>query len=196
MSTQQKISGIYALLDPLTEEIRYIGCSADIHERWINHCKIQTCEKFRPTYLHKWLRSLSEKPKYILIEETLDLENREIFWIEYYRNLDYKLTNTTDGGEGVKGYKFSDQQRKMISERTKEGMQNLSQEKKDLMVKIRNQNFEKMKAASLVPLQDQYGKVYSSVKEAAEFFGFTPSNITYHLRANTPVKGFLLKRIQ
>lgn len=95
--SQDKISGIYALLDPVTEEIRYIGCSADIHMRWINHCKIQTCEKFRKDWL--------------------------------------------------------------------------------------------------VSLQDQYGTIYPSVKAAAEFFGFTPSNITYHLRANTPIKGYLLKRI-
>jgi hypothetical protein len=46
---------------------------------------------------------LNLKPEIEVIEECDDnWQEREMYWISYYKNI-YKLTNLTEGGDGVKG---------------------------------------------------------------------------------------------
>ncbi len=113
-----KIIGIYALLDPTTNEIRYIGKSKNIKRRYYEHThnKSGNC-----IYLKHWLATLNEKPKLEIIElcDLTVINEKEKYWIKYYKDLGNKLTNLTDGGEGVYGYKRSDESKKRISESLK-----------------------------------------------------------------------------
>ena len=191
MAQQNITSGIYGLLDQITKELRYIGLSKNIQSRVINHYKIQTCDKYAKTYLHKWLRSLSSRPDFIIIEETTDLIEAEQFYIAYFRSIGMRLVNTTDGGEGVSGYKFSEEQKQKISEKTKEAMKNLSKEKKDNMVK----HIKGKPAKNRQGLIDQFGITYSSLTEVSKKLKCSLSLVSLAVKNNKVIKGLNLRKV-
>lgn len=96
---------IYALGDPETGLIRYIGKSIRPEQRIQNHIN----EK--PTNCHRshWLQSLKAKglqPLAILLEEIRGAwpwQESERYWIARGRREGWPLTNNTDGGDGVTG---------------------------------------------------------------------------------------------
>lgn len=95
---------IYALKDPFTDEIRYIGKSVRPKERLTNQCN-----EHSDTYRCHWIQSVikqGKKPVQIILEELLpdsDWQKSEREWIAYGRSQGWPLTNTTDGGDGVPG---------------------------------------------------------------------------------------------
>lgn len=89
---------IYALLQPETKEIRYIGkTNSPLHKRLSGHLK-DKCNCYRT----HWLRSLRIRPEIVVIEKCADdiWEERERFWIAHYRSLGCNLVNQTIGGDG------------------------------------------------------------------------------------------------
>lgn len=105
---------IYVLLDPRTEEVMYVGKTSNkrLHNRLCSHL----CEAKKPGSKNKrcaWLKSLLNKnlkPIISQIEECDSLEKaneREIFWITYWKKYNPNLKNQQPGGDGQpKGYKF------------------------------------------------------------------------------------------
>lgn len=93
---------IYALIDPFTKEIRYIGKSIRPKQRLNNHCN----EKSK-TWRTNWIQSVLKKGKRpeLLILETLndneDWQKSEIEWIKKGREKGWNITNCTDGGDGL-----------------------------------------------------------------------------------------------
>jgi hypothetical protein len=109
------MSVVYALCDPDTEEIRYIGKTmTSVARRLTGH---RDCmRKGRQTHLYNWMRSLSRDPVgRVLEEDPEDLVEAEIRWIAWGRSQGLRLTNLTDGGEGVPGRICSDATRAKIS---------------------------------------------------------------------------------
>lgn len=98
------MSFIYALTDPYTLEVRYIGKTNDPNKRYSQH--FAPHELGVDSYKSRWIASLLRKntyPTMIMIEECSqeNLNSREIFWISNYRNLyGWRLTNSTNGGDG------------------------------------------------------------------------------------------------
>lgn len=98
---------IYVLSDPETNEIRYVGQSYKGTARAEHHWRHKHLRE-RHDYCHTWIRSLLKKGLLPLVEiaEELDaveqLNDAEKFWISYFRFIGCRLTNMTDGGEGVK----------------------------------------------------------------------------------------------
>lgn len=95
---------IYALGDPDTCEIRYIGKSIRPVERLQNHMnEVSNCHR------SNWLQSLKragKRPLMTIIEQiTGDMpwQPSERYWIARGRALGWPLTNNTDGGDGVCG---------------------------------------------------------------------------------------------
>jgi hypothetical protein len=94
-------------------EIRYIGKTVrQLEARLRRH--IQEAESYRDnSYRCNWIRALlarGSKPTIILIGETSgDGCGEEVAWIAYGRQEGWRLTNRTDGGDGVPGYKHTDQ---------------------------------------------------------------------------------------
>lgn len=95
---------IYGLVDPNTNKIRYVGKTQNLDERFQAH--------FRPSILkprtrkNNWIKSLiwkNQKPRLVILEMTTkeNWQEREQYWIAHLRKLNYKLTNSTDGGEGM-----------------------------------------------------------------------------------------------
>lgn len=95
---------IYALSDPDTGEIRYIGKSTRPKERLTNQCN----EKSN-TYRCHWIQSVlsrGKRPCQIILETLSDDANwqdREKWWIAYGKSQGWRLTNNTIGGDGVTG---------------------------------------------------------------------------------------------
>lgn len=95
---------IYALTDPITEEIRYIGKSIRPIERLSNHCN----EKSNCHRSH-WIQSLKAKglkPGMVILERIVGdypWQLSEKYWISYGKRNGWNLVNNTDGGDGVCG---------------------------------------------------------------------------------------------
>lgn len=96
------MQGIYALVDPRTDEIRYIGRSTNVKRRFNEHM-----EKRETTAVGNWkykLLTMGLKPILKMIEEIEDrscLKEREIYWIAHGREQGWDLLNLTDGGDGT-----------------------------------------------------------------------------------------------
>lgn len=119
-----KSTFIYALVDPTTEFVRYVGKANDPQLRLRRHLsKHELKPKSRKA---SWLKSLIAKgfePKIILLEkiDSAQWQEAERRWISHYRAIEGypTLTNGTSGGDGIdKGTKFSeDTKRKMSASR-------------------------------------------------------------------------------
>ena len=109
---------IYILKDPNTNEIRYVGKTINIKRRYYQHTNKNFQEKTK-TYVANWILSLlknKQKPIIESIEQCLNWEEREVYWISYYKNLGCNLCNLAEGGKGCSGYKKTEEQKKKHSE--------------------------------------------------------------------------------
>lgn len=93
---------IYALTDPDSAEVRYIGKTIRPKERLQNHCNDKTsCHRVH------WIQSLiaaGKRPALIILEclsADADWQAAEKRWIADARTKGWRLTNSTDGGDGV-----------------------------------------------------------------------------------------------
>lgn len=99
---------IYGLVDPRTNEVRYIGLSSKGFYRPNQHRYFLDREK---TYKANWLRGLRDVglAPVIHVLETVekrgDLPDVECFWIAQGYSLGWPLTNLTKGGDGTFGRK-------------------------------------------------------------------------------------------
>lgn len=104
---------IYELIDPRTNEPKYIGKSINISNRLSAHLKDKA-----KTYKTNWIKGLLElnlKPIINVIDEVN--EDEWSFWeqhyIDLYKSWGFKLTNLTPGGVGIKN--FTSEVRKKMS---------------------------------------------------------------------------------
>lgn len=109
---------IYAHLEPDFDEIRYIGKSDDPWGRLSRHLTDAKKEDF---YNARWLNLLAtkgQKPRLEIIAEvpTNEWEFWERHYIKYFRDLGFRLTNATPGGEGFElGHVVTQDMRNKIS---------------------------------------------------------------------------------
>lgn len=103
---------IYGLVDPFSGFVRYIGQSTNGVRRAKVHSYPVQLQIQRHTHKSRWLSKLKTTggPKIVVLEvvPSVDqLSDYERFWIAQGRGLGWPLTNITDGGEGLLGYKHS-----------------------------------------------------------------------------------------
>jgi ribosomal protein L25 (general stress protein Ctc) len=93
---------IYALIDPRSGRVRYVGITKlRLEQRLAEHLK--TARSGKPFPVCRWLRillSLDLIPRCELLEQTTD-PLRECTWIALYRSEQPDLLNCTGGGEGL-----------------------------------------------------------------------------------------------
>lgn len=96
------LATIYALCEPGTRTVRYIGKTRSPQQRLKEHLRISSHLK---THLGNWLRSLAgEVPNLVTLREVPESEGTaaEIKYIRIAReSLGMDLVNSTDGGDGV-----------------------------------------------------------------------------------------------
>ncbi len=153
---------IYGLVDPITEELRYIGRSSNGWFRPRNH-GIPSSLKHK-NKKNSWLKSLRDKgfkPQIILIEDVKIVDNlneSEEFWICYYKSIGCRLTNLSAGGGGTVGYRHTSETKEKISK-----------------------NNAKYNAK---PVIDQFGNKYPSATAAAISLGVNKRSVDRVCRPN------------
>jgi hypothetical protein len=92
--------------DPQTNEIRYVGkTTQSLRRRFLRH--MATSDLKGPTHKNNWVKSLLKQglaPILDVLEECVDvtsMNEAERFWIAYLRYVGARLTNATDGGDGL-----------------------------------------------------------------------------------------------
>jgi hypothetical protein len=98
-----KYTYIYILIDPVFNQIRYVGKANNPNERYKNH-KNRCRDK--NTHKRNWINKLKLKgfnPEIEIIDKILLSEWHywEKFWISYYKFLGCDLINYTSGGDGL-----------------------------------------------------------------------------------------------
>ena len=96
---------IYILQHPITFEIKYVGKTNNLKQRYYQHtsekCLMNTGSKKLAAWILKLLKS-NMKPVMSIIEECdSDWQLREVYWIQHYKDKGYDLCNLSTGGDGV-----------------------------------------------------------------------------------------------
>lgn len=108
---------IYALLDPGTGAVRYVGkTTTTLRRRVSQHMSAARCK--RRLRLHRWLNKIGCRPRVILLEEVaagVDWQSRECRWIRRFLLHRCQLCNATAGGEGLCGYVPTAEHREKIA---------------------------------------------------------------------------------
>ncbi len=116
-----KLINIYGLVDPRTNELRYVGQTKNsIESRLYSHIK-DSHKSNNPSYKKHWIKQVVKngfEPEIILLEQVAKDKyiDAEIFWIAYFKSLGARLCNLTVGGEGTSGYTHTDEQRQNNSQ--------------------------------------------------------------------------------
>lgn len=108
---------IYGLIDPLTEELRYIGQTIlKVNYRYKHH--IYNSKNNPKAYVNCWIKSLLNKnlkPELIIIDYVeSDLDFWEIFYIQYFKSIGSDLTNISKGGAFRGGFKHTEEYKKRM----------------------------------------------------------------------------------
>lgn len=157
----KKISGIYCIKN-IIDGHKYIGQSNDIYMRWKSHWK--QVRSGDTTYLHNAMRKYGESSfkLYIIEECPIDkLNEREIYWIKYYNTYNDGY-NLTYGGEGVKGKKYSEEEKE----------------------NLRKYNVKTKRSKPIYQIDDEgvIIKEWRSANEAAKELGISPTRIVSCLK--------------
>ena len=112
---------IYSLTVIGEERLRYIGLTKrKLNSRLSGH---KNHAKGRETHKDRWVRKNDYNIEINLIEENIpnlkEANEREVYWIKYYRDLGYDLVNTSNGGDGTSGVKMTQKHKEIISKITK-----------------------------------------------------------------------------
>jgi predicted GIY-YIG superfamily endonuclease len=94
---------IYILIDPLNNEVRYVGKSNDPKKRYLAH---NNKSKDKNTHKRNWINKLRLKglyPEMEVIDKVLKSEWHywEKWWIMYFKFIGANLINQTFGGDGL-----------------------------------------------------------------------------------------------
>jgi hypothetical protein len=122
ISGQQEIEfrkwTVYGLCDPRTCEIKYVGWSFDLERRTRDHIKNAKKDRSHKASWIKQLLACGQTPYFVVLETgTGDWAECERFWISFLRRIGTRLTNLTDGGDGMPGYRWTEEQKQKLRNR-------------------------------------------------------------------------------
>lgn len=164
----------------------YIGLtSKELHIRINGHKR--TSNTNAKTYFHKAIKKygiINFKWKIIERNEDLNIAKKnEKYYIKLYKS-NIEGYNLTQGGDGVCGYKFSDEDKKYISMKTREAMKNpiIRQKCKSNLGKP---------SAKRIKIIDNNGIIYDSITEASKILKVTSGAIKYCIKNKVRLKNTL-----
>lgn len=116
--TKEKRALIYSLSHPETGEIRYVGMTFGTLKNRLSAHISRARQKIDNTHKSNWIRKILRqemRPKIEMLELAPVGKHieREKWWIKKFGRKN--LVNSTDGGEGMLGYKHTDEAKKKIS---------------------------------------------------------------------------------
>lgn len=111
-----KITYIYTLSCPITDEVRYVGKALNPKQRYNEH--LSPSRTRDGTHKSNWIKSLllnGMKPTMHIIDETINgYKELEIYWISQMKTWGFNLTNLTLGGDGTVGHIMTDATKEKI----------------------------------------------------------------------------------
>jgi hypothetical protein len=153
-----KITYIYTLSHPITNEIRYVGKTVRPKRRFNEHCSINICSK-RKNHKNNWCLKLLKnglKPKINFIDKTLEnWQELEQKWIKHFKELSCNLLNETNGGEGQEGRKLTEEHKKKISLGNKKTNASLTVKQVVLICKMINEGAKYNDVKSKIPFLNE-----------------------------------------
>ena len=115
---------IYALKDPISNEIRYVGKSTSGLKRPKIHLMPSSYNSLSKKHFHVycWIRGLIEKnlkPEIIVLKacDSDNLNSEEVRFIDFYKSEGCNLTNLVNGGNGMLGLKHTQEAKDKISKK-------------------------------------------------------------------------------
>jgi len=152
---------IYKLIHPETLEVRYVGKTVEsLKRRLSKHIN----NRMNNSKVNKWIRKLIRNKQYPiieLIEQTTDdvWIEREMYWIDYYRQKNCNLMNITPGGEcGSLNYTHTNEAKNKI------GLANSRPKSKEWITNAK----EATRRATSIPII-QYSLLGEKIKEWDSF---------------------------
>lgn len=103
MSQKNNFTYIYILKCPETGEVRYVGKANNPKKRYSSHLNVNRTQNFHKCNWILFMKRKDLKPELQIIKRVLvsDWKYWEKYYIKYYRDKGCKLTNCTDGGDGL-----------------------------------------------------------------------------------------------
>lgn len=199
---------IYSLKNPITNEIRYIGKTGDLHRRLQNHI---SHSKNLNTRVGNWIKSLIKDnllPIIEIIEECNEdiWQEKEIYWIKYYKDLGYNLVNYSKGGNEPpinKKYiqKYTIAKNKYVVKRSKNnklyylGSFNTEIEAIEAYDKFQIRNSKTYNTNGVIMYKDNILiKEFNSLSECAKYIDGATTHISSCCKNNKPqYKGYTFK---
>jgi group I intron endonuclease len=197
-----KKSGIYKITNPKGEI--YIGCSRNIHIRWMNYKNSSKTAK-QPKLNQSFETYGFENHIFEIIEDIeVLLAKQEKYWIEFYNSYNEGL-NSNPGGGGVEAH--NENTKKLISEK---GKLNIGKRKnshwkgktrsEENKIKISQSKKGKPLLANNKPIiqydkQGNFIQEYPSIEEAAKQIKGNPTAINNALKKgnNSTSSGYIWK---
>jgi hypothetical protein len=185
---------IYSMSCPKCGCPRYVGQSSKGAKRFQDHLR---GIKAGDNSIHKqrWVQSLLDEglapiwTVLLVLADAKGLNAAEIFWIKEMKDRGCPLTNFTEGGGGTKGWEQSPE---TIEKRVAHfrGVPKSAETKAKISASLKGckqpwagQPVSAARQAALdklhamPPFQDQHGRQYKSIKEAADRWKLPPGNI-------------------
>lgn len=103
---------IYRIMHPINKTTVYIGKTCKSITKRLNEHIYASKTKTKKNLFHAWLTSICKlnlRPEIEIIElcSNLNVNERERYWISYYKKINPRLKNSQPGGDGnSKGYNF------------------------------------------------------------------------------------------
>lgn len=192
---------IYTLSHPLSNEIRYVGKTNDPKGRWYKHCQKISDKRRRGAYLNNWLNKLFSqglKPALEILDEVSieEWEFWECYWIAQLKMWGFNLVNLTNGGEGIYGYRWSEEQRikqsnerkgltsklKGIKHTGKRYLTSVNTLNKNRKIKLGRDNHQSIPVLNIDPINNKIVGIYGSAREAERQTGVKQSTISLNIK--------------
>lgn len=168
---------IYTLSDPISFDIRYVGITNNPSNRYRQHLCTTSSKK---SHCRSWILSLKNNNLQPIME-ILDVcedflgELMEQYWISQIKSWGFDLTNLTVGGEGIGGFKFSQESLKKRSlnrvhkRPSEKSIQALVNYNKNGRTEEHRRNLSKAKKGKSssnkgIPMSEEHKKKLSKVK--------------------------------
>lgn len=209
---------IYGLIDPTTKELKYIGKTVRGVQRLRDHVK-ETRVSPRSGMKSKkvnWINKLKNNNLIFDViyleycESESDLNEAEVFYINYFKSIGSNLLNLSPGGESSYSHIFTKEEKLNLSNKMKlimntpEVLKKCSESHKGQVShnkgkKSSPETITKIKLANAkraIKVIDNNGVVYESLLDASKKVGCTPTDVRNCLiNPNKIVKGLKFRKL-